>query len=283
MEQTLIITLLVIILAELTYLVYKQAYSRLSVDKRTRQVFIDTSVLMDGRIITVAATGFLGGDTLVIPRSVIGELQLLADNADHDKRERARRGLDIVNQLQQESSVSVEIMPDSANAREGVDNRLLELAKRFDGTLCTIDYNLQKVATVEGVSVLNINELAQGLRMSYLPGERVTLDLQQKGQDNHQGVGYLPDGTMVVVEQASSLIGKNVEVEFIRALQTAAGRMMFAKLVVKKTSTSRREARRAIPSKPAAAQPAPQRPPKKQQKSSPRRDRESELIELMNS
>jgi rRNA-processing protein FCF1 len=192
-------------------------------------------VLIDGRIVAVAKSGFIG-EELVIPRSVIGELQFLADNADHDKRMRARFGLDVVTELQNIPQVDVSILQDGSKAEEGVDERLLKLAKKNGGAICTIDYNLNKVAVVEGIAVLNVNELAQSLRMAHLPGERIHLDIVQKGQDSHQGVGYLGDGTMVVVEHANKHIGKNVEIEFIRSLQTAAGKMMFARLVEQRDS-----------------------------------------------
>lgn len=227
--QTLMAVTLLVVAAEVTYLVVKLPRQNIS-KKQGRPILIDTSVLIDGRIISVAKSGFIG-DTLVIPRSVIGELQYLADNADHDKRARARYGLDVVQELQAMPEVTVDILQDGSKAAEGVDERLLNLAKKHKAAVCTIDYNLNKVAVVEGISVLNVNELAQSLRMAYLPGERMMLELVQKGQDAHQGVGYLPDGTMVVVEQANKLIGQMVEVEFIRSLQTAAGKMMFAKRV----------------------------------------------------
>ena len=201
--------------------------------RQARPILVDTSVLIDGRIISVAQSGFIG-DTLVIPRSVIGELQFLADNADHDKRARARDGLDVVKELQNMPHLKVEILQDGSKAEEGVDERLLSLAKKHSAAVCTIDYNLNKVAVVEGITVLNVNELAQSLRMAYLPGEKMLLELVQKGQDSHQGVGYLPDGTMVVVENASKNIGQTIEIEFIRSLQTAAGKMMFAKPIEKK-------------------------------------------------
>lgn len=225
--QTLIIVTLLAILAEVTYLVVKLPRQNLA-RKQGRPIFVDTSVLIDGRIIAVAQSGFIG-DTLVIPRSVIGELQFLADNADHDKRARARHGLDIVQELQQMPQVTVEILQDGSKAEEGVDERLLKLAKQYSGAICTIDFNLNKVAQVESIAVLNVNELAQSLRMAYLPGEKMLLELVQKGQDSHQAVGYLTDGTMVVVEHAFKQIGQTIEIEFIRSLQTAAGKMMFAK------------------------------------------------------
>jgi len=231
--ELIIIILLLAILAEATYLVAVNTTK--SVGKKAgRPIFVDTSVLIDGRIIAVAESGFIGSDTLFIPRSVIGELQYLADNADSEKRSRARHGLDIVSELQKMDKVKVEIFQDGSKAEEGVDERLLKLAKQYRGAVCTIDYNLNKVAQVENITVLNVNDLAMSLRMAYLPGEKILLELTQKGQDGHQAVGHLTDGTMVVVERANKLIGQTVEIEFIRSLQTAAGKMMFAKLVDKK-------------------------------------------------
>ncbi len=228
------IALLLVLVAEVTYILAKVPRQT---NSKKRLVLVDTSVLIDGRIVAVAQSGFIG-DTLAIPRSVIGELQFLADNADHDKRARARYGLDVVKELQDMDTVEVIILQDGSKAEEGVDERLLKLAKKYAGSVvCTIDYNLNKVAVVEGIPILNVNELAQSLRMSYLPGEKMLLELVQKGHDSHQGVGYLKDGTMVVVEQASKYIGKTVEIEFIRSLQTAAGRMMFAKRIEQKTAT----------------------------------------------
>ena len=227
--ETLLVIVTLAILAEVSYLVVKLPRQNLS-RKQARPILVDTSVLIDGRIIAVAQSGFIG-DALVIPRSVIGELQFLADNADHDKRARARYGLDVVKELQAMPHLKVEILQDGSKAEEGVDERLLTLAKKHGAEVCTIDYNLNKVAVVEGITVLNVNELAQSLRMAYLPGEKMLLELVQKGQDAHQGVGYLTDGTMVVVEHASKNIGQTIEIEFIRSLQTAAGKMMFAKPV----------------------------------------------------
>lgn len=225
--EFIIVTLLIIVIAEVSYLVAVNT-KKLSHKKAMRPIFVDTSVLIDGRIIAVAQSGFVSG-VLSIPRSVIGELQFLADNADAEKRSRARHGLDVVSELQHMPGVKVEIFQDGSRAEEGVDERLLKLAKKYNGSICTIDYNLNKVARVEDITVLNVNDLAMSLRMSYLPGEKMLLELTGKGQDAHQAVGHLADGTMVVVEHASGQIGKTVEVEFIRSLQTAAGKMMFAK------------------------------------------------------
>ena len=228
--------LLLILLAEVTYLVSVNT-KKLSHKKETKPIFVDTSVLIDGRIIAVAQSGFISGK-LSIPRSVIGELQFLADNADNEKRARARHGLDVVSELQSMPNVKVEIFQDGSKAEEGVDERLLKLAKKYQGSICTIDYNLNKVAMVENINVLNVNDLAMSLRMSYLPGEKMMLELTQKGQDAHQAIGHLTDGTMVVVEHANNRIGHTVEIEFIRSLQTAAGKMMFAKLIENKKLVS---------------------------------------------
>lgn len=218
--------LLLAIGAETTYLAIKKPTNIKRKDHAA--TLLDTSVLIDGRIVSVAQAGFAGG-TLIVPRSVVAELQYMADNADHDKRMRARYGLDVIQELQQMKDVTVEVLQDGPT--KDVDAQLVILAKQHNAKLCTIDYNLNKVAQVEGIIVLNVNELAQALRTNHLPGETYKIQLVQKGSDSHQGVGYLEDGTMVVVEQSSALIGKEVLVEFTRVLQTQAGRMMFAKRV----------------------------------------------------
>lgn len=224
--------LLALIAVETSFLTWI-APKRYTNRKYDRPIFVDTSVLMDGRIIPVAKSGFLTSE-LVIPRSVILEMQLLADKSDHDKRERARFGLDVVAELQALDTVRVSILTDK-KATDGVDERLLELARTHHGSVMTIDFNLNKVASVENITVLNLNELAQGLRMAHLPGEKFLIELVEKGSDNHQAVGYLPDGTMVVVEHASAKLGQTLTVECIRSLQTAAGKMLFARLHVSAT------------------------------------------------
>jgi len=256
MELLIILTLLVIA-AETTYLVAAQTVKLKHSKKQHMPIFVDTSVLIDGRIIAIAESGFITS-TLFIPRTVVGELQFLADNADTEKRTRARHGLDIVKELQAMANVKVEIFNDGTKAEDGVDNQLLKLAKEYNGAVCTIDYNLNKVAQVEKIPVLNVNDLAKTLRMAYLPGEKIRLELTQKGNDQHQAVGHLADGTMVVVEHAKAQIGQTVEIEFIRALQTAAGKMMFARLVgggdrdvIKKAAaqTKRAEVKAQLPAK----------------------------------
>ncbi len=249
-------------LAEVSYLVVKLPRQ----SRRSNQtILVDTSVLIDGRIVAVASSGFIGG-SLVIPRSVIGELQFLADNADHEKRMRARYGLDVVTELQNIPQVVVEILQDGSKAEEGVDERLLKLAKKTGASICTIDYNLNKVAVVEGIQVVNVNELAQRLRMAHLPGEKMKLEIVQKGQDAHQGVGYLEDGTMVVVERASQSIGKALDVEIIRSLQTSAGKMMFARPVEKKESKPTQVVAKPTGKKPMPPQQAPRQQDAKSQR-----------------
>lgn len=231
--EYIIICLLIALMIEVYYVGGRSKMHRPFAGKTSKQlIFVDTSVLIDGRILEVAASGFVPG-ILAVPRSVVGELQFLADNADAEKRAKARHGLDVIQQLKAIDRIDFTLFQDGSVAKEGVDERLLKLARENNGVVLTLDFNLNKVAAVEGIPVLNINELAQTLRMAHLPGEQIMIDLVQKGQDSHQAVGYLADGTMVVVENAQAHLGKKVEVEVIRSLQTAAGKMMFAKLTAK--------------------------------------------------
>lgn len=230
--EYIIITILIGILAETSYLTLI-SYKKTLVKYDDKPIFVDTSVLIDGRIVAVAESGFIDGN-LNIPRSVVGELQFMADQSDSDKRSKARHGLDVIATLQSIEGLKVNIFQDGSRAEEGVDERLLMLAKKYNGSICTIDYNLNKVAKVEKIKVLNVNDLAMNFRMPYLPGEKIFIELTQKGQESRQAIGHLSDGTMVVVENAANKIGQKVEVEFIRSLQTAAGKMMFAKVVEKK-------------------------------------------------
>ena len=221
-----------LILAETTALTIREfSQKHLPAKNARRKVFIDTSTLMDGRILSVAKAGFLG-DELLIPRSVIREMQLLADGSDSEKRARARFGLDVANELERVELATVEIFQDGGE-RVKVDERLLELAKEYHGIILTNDYNLAKVAATEKIDAININDLAQGLRSEYLPGDKLSVQIVSTGANPHQGVAYLPDGTMVVVDNAEKYAGnkQKVEIEFVRYLQTAAGKMMFAKLI----------------------------------------------------
>lgn len=230
MESFLII-ILTLILIETSYLVIKSSKKSILNTNQKRKVYVDTSALMDGRILPVAGTGFISDD-LIIPRSVIRELQLLADGNDSEKRTRARFGLDLINELERVVYFNVTILQDDLD-RTPVDERLIELAKANHGVILTNDYNLGKVASTENIDVLNINNLATVLRDEYLPGERLRLKISNEGSNPKQGIGYLPDGTMVVVDNAKRYIGKEIEVETIRFLQTNSGRMMFAKIIKK--------------------------------------------------
>ena len=222
-----ILIITILLLSETSILLLKSRQKPL-LSSQKRKVYVDTSALMDPRLVAVAQTGFLS-DEMIVPRSVIAELQLLADGKDHDKRVRARAGLDAIRELERVVYFNLTILDDPLD-RTPVDNRLLELAKAGRGAILTNDFNLQKVAATGHIDVLNLNALALVLRNEYLPGERATVKLVSTGSGPNQGVGYLKDGTMVVVDKAKSHIGKEVEVEFERLNQTAAGTMMFAKL-----------------------------------------------------
>lgn len=228
--------IITLVLVETTVLVIKSGARPLFNPNQRRKVFVDTSALMDSRLIAVAQTGFIG-DEILIPRSVTNELQLLADSKDSEKRLRARAGLDTVRELERVIYFNASIYDDELD-RTPVDNRLIELAKLHHGLILTNDYNLQKVASTEHIDVLNLNELALALRNQYLPGERTILKIVAAGSNAHQGVGYLKDGTMVVVDNASDKIGHEIEVEFVRLNQTASGTMMFAKLAASPKHTS---------------------------------------------
>lgn len=234
---------LIIILVQTSFLVYRALHG---VNARAGDILVDTSVLIDGRVLAIARSGLLTA-CLIVPRSVVRELQFMADKADHTKRERARFGLETIEKLQQIPSVSLKVIDDGLTNKYGVDEQLIVLARQTGAKLCTIDYNLNKAARVQGVEVVNINELAHALRVVVLPGERIKVALVQAGQDKKQAVGYLDDGTMVVVDEARDLISTEVEVEITRALQTAAGRMMFARLIATEKVPKRTKQTKASP------------------------------------
>lgn len=191
---------------------------------------LDTSAIIDGRVADVARAGFLDG-TLVVPGFVLDELRRIADSADPVKRSRGRRGLDLLKRMQQEGGAAVCILDREGERGDGgeVDVRLVRLAQRLDGKIVTNDFNLNKVASLHGVGVLNVNELANALRPVFLPGEEMSVYILRDGKEPGQGVGYLEDGTMIVVEGGKRHIGETVEVEVTSVLQTAAGRMIFAR------------------------------------------------------
>ena len=189
---------------------------------------LDTSVIIDGRIADICAAGFLDG-VLVAPQFVLRELQQIADSADAMKRNRGRRGLDILQKIQNLTSVTVQIVDDDFPAVREVDLKLIELAKSYEAKIVTNDFNLNKVAQLHGVEVLNINELANALKPVVLPGEIMRVFILKEGKEYNQGVAYLDDGTMVVVDNARKMISKTIDVSVTSVLQTTAGKMIFGK------------------------------------------------------
>jgi uncharacterized protein YacL len=190
---------------------------------------LDTSVIIDGRIADVAETGFLTG-TLIIPQFILRELQQVADSADSSKRQRGRRGLDMLNRLQNNSSLDIQIVETDFPAVREVDLKLIELGQQLDAVIVTNDFNLNKVSQLRGVSVLNINELANALKPVVLPGEAMRVFILKEGKEHNQGVAYLDDGTMVVVDNARRFIGRNTDIAVTSVLQTTAGKMIFGRL-----------------------------------------------------
>lgn len=200
-------------------------------DKASRRdlKILDTSVIIDGRIADVAETGFLTG-TLIIPQFILRELQQVADSPDSSKRQRGRRGLDMLQRLQNNSSLDIQIVETDFPAVKEVDLKLIELGKQLNAVIVTNDFNLNKVSQVRGVDVLNINELANALKPVVLPGEAMRVFILKEGKEYNQGVAYLDDGTMVVVDNARRLIGKNTDIAVTSVLQTTAGKMIFGRL-----------------------------------------------------
>jgi len=189
---------------------------------------LDTSVIIDGRIADIAETGFLDG-TLIVPKFILEELQYIADSPDDLRRTRGRRGLDILKRLQQHSRPRVEFVEDDI-PKAGVDSKLVALAQKLRAKILTNDFNLHKVAELQGIEVLNINQLANAMKPAVLPGETLHVQILREGKSQGQGVAYLDDGTMVVIENARRFIGKEVEVAVTSVLQTTAGRMIFSEI-----------------------------------------------------
>src|SRR6202167_2069936 len=207
--------------------------------KRNTKI-LDTSAIIDGRIADIAETGFLEG-TLIVPEFVLRELQMVADSSDSSKRQRGRRGLDVLQAMRVNPQLTVQIAEEDYPQIREVDLKLIELARHLDAKIVTNDFNLNKVAQVRGVQVLNINDLANSLRPVVLPGEKMRVVIMKEGKEFDQGVGYLDDGTMVVVDHARRLIGRSVEIAVTSVLQTASGKMIFGRL----DDGSRPEAMRA--------------------------------------
>jgi uncharacterized protein YacL len=197
---------------------------------RTRdaqRMLLDTSVIIDGRVADVAKAGFVRG-TLIVPRFILAELQLFADSSDASRRERGRRGLEMLQRMQRESTVRVEVIDADPLSEQGADSKLISLARSLGTAIMTNDYGLNRVAELQGVQVLNMNDLAKAVRPVVLPGEEITVRVMQEGKEAQQGVGYLEDGTMIVVENGGRHIGTDLTVTVMRVLQTVGGRMIFA-------------------------------------------------------
>lgn len=228
--EILILTVSLLILAETSLLTWRKF--RPSLSNNRRKIYVDTSALIDGRILNIARTGFLDGD-LIILKSVLLELQLLADAKDSDKRNHGRIGLDNVAELERVINVNTEIIEDTSGLKK-VDEALLKLAKENKGYIITMDFNLIKVATADQIPTLNINDLALAVRTELMPGERFKVKIRDKGSNPGQGIGHLPNGAMVVVDNAASKIGQELDVKLVKYLETSSGRMIFAKITKSK-------------------------------------------------
>ena len=194
----------------------------------SRTILLDTSVIIDGRIADISRTGFLAG-TLLIPRFVLAELQYIADSADSLRRQRGRRGMEVLSQLQKQSIIPVRLTDIDVEGVREVDDKLVILARQLRCPILTNDYNLNRIAELQGVTILNVNELANAVKSAMLPGEILFVRVIQEGKEASQGVGYMDDGTMVVIEGGREFINKEVPVTVTKVLQTAAGRMIFAR------------------------------------------------------
>ncbi len=211
-----------------------------SADSSNRQVLLDTSVIIDGRIADIGHSGFIGGPMLV-PSFVLNELQHIADSSDNLRRQRGRRGLDILNRLRKDTRVPLRITDLDVEGVRNVDDKLVILAKQLRCPIITNDFNLNRVAELQGVTVLNINELANAVKAVFLPGENLEVQVIQEGKEEGQGVGYLDDGTMVVVESGKDYLDQTLPVIVTKVLQTAAGRMIFAKPEAERKRRRRKE------------------------------------------
>jgi uncharacterized protein YacL len=221
--------------ALLTRLPKRSVEGDLSAEDQGRTILMDTSVIIDGRIADIARTGFLTG-TLLIPRFILNELQYIADSADGLRRQRGRRGMEVLAQIQKDPAVPVQISDIDVEGAREVDDKLVILARQLRSPILTNDYNLNRIAELQGVPVLNVNELANAVKAVLLPGEKLKVNIIQEGKEPGQGVGYLDDGTMVVVEEGKDYRNAEIPVTVTKVLQTAAGRMIFARPEDQETS-----------------------------------------------
>lgn len=216
------------ILSVFSFIPSRGGDSRSKSTDTSRSILLDTSVIIDGRIVDIVRTGFLSG-SLLIPRFVLAELQHIADSGDKLRRQRGRRGLEVLANLQKDPRLPVHISDIDVEGTREVDDKLVILARQMHAPILTNDFNLNRVAELQGVTILNINDLANAVKAVFLPGEELTVKIIQEGREARQGVGYLDDGTMVVVQDGSELLGQDVQTSVTKVLQTAAGRMIFAK------------------------------------------------------
>lgn len=196
-------------------------------EKYRNTIILDTSVLIDGRVVEIAKTGFIK-IPLVVPKVAIDELHLLSDNKNKIKRAKGRRGLDMINELKKHTKVYIYTDKDSSS---DVDKELIKIAKEYKASIMTLDYNLNKVAQVSNIEVLNINTLAEAIKPLYIPGEQLKIKVIQEGKEKNQGLGYLQDGTMIVVSEGKRLVGKEVDVKVDKIIQSPAGKMIFTSIV----------------------------------------------------
>lgn len=218
------VTLISLIIVVIQAIIYKKKLAKAKLSKK----ILDTSVIIDGRICDIAKTGFLEG-VLIVPKFVLQEIQLIADSSDNMKRSKGRRGLDILNELRKVPGVMVEILDRDYKGTNKVDEKLVVIAGEIGAGIITNDYNLNKIAEIQGIDVLNINDLSNAIKPSFLPGERVNIKIVKEGKEKDQGIAYLNDGTMIVVDGARRMINKKIEVIITNVLQTDAGKMIFAR------------------------------------------------------
>ncbi|OGD57039.1 hypothetical protein A2V71_00295 [Candidatus Berkelbacteria bacterium RBG_13_40_8] len=220
---------------------FHRIINRIGFDKEEKanicqEIVLDTSVLIDGRLEEIARSGFILGKML-IPQFVLNELQSVADSDDPLKRSKGRKGLEVLDHIQHDQDVLTEIIDELTNNREAVDSKLIKIAKERKAKILTVDFNLNKIAKIQNVEVLNINELSEAIKPVLIPGENLVVKVIQEGKEAGQGIGYLADGTMIVVEGGNKFIGREVECEVVRIFQTMAGKMIF---VQPKKKSSRR-------------------------------------------
>lgn len=216
-------------LERLPHMLSKKGTKGKKVKKRVDNALLfDTSAIIDGRILDVAKQGFLAG-TIIVPEFILLELKRIADSSDTLKRARGRQGLEVLNNLKKIKGIKVNVTDDEVEAPD-IDEKLVRVAKLYKGKLVTCDFNLNRKATVGGLKVLNVNDLANALKTRVLPGEQLVIKIVQEGKEKEQGVGYLLDGTMIVIEKGREYVGRTVDVVVSRIFQTAAGRMIFTKL-----------------------------------------------------